>query len=277
MKILLIGGKGQLGTDLRRVFTEAGAEVTAPDHSIFDVCSESQIEVAVAGLRPDFVVNTSAFHKVEECEKQPLRTFEVNATAPRLLAQACERHQCTLVHFSTDYVFDGKKGEPYQETDLAQPLNVYGASKLAGESLIAASLENCFLLRTSGLYGHAGSSGKGGNFVENMLKKAEAGDRIAVVDDQVLTPTATADLALAVWRLMQTENYGLYHATCEDACSWFQFTQTIFALEKLAPELRPAATVAGPVRRPGYSALSKDRLRGLGITLPPGRRVWSAT
>ncbi|MBS1849822.1 MAG: dTDP-4-dehydrorhamnose reductase [Acidobacteria bacterium] len=270
MKILLIGGKGQLGTDLRRRFFEAGAEVFSPDHAALDICSEAQIEQAVEGLRPDFVVNTSAFHKVEECEKQPLRSFEVNATGPHALAKACAKYRSTLVHFSTDYVFDGKKRTPYQETDLAQPLNVYGASKLAGENLIAASAEAYFLVRTSGLYGHAGSSGKGGNFIENMLKKAAAGAQITVVDDQVLTPTATADLALAVWRLMETPNYGLYHITCEGSCSWYRFTQDIFALEKVAAELRPAATsdVPSAVQRPAYSALSKDHLRGLGIAMP---------
>jgi len=275
MKILLIGSKGQLGTDLLRTFAAGGHQVVAADHAAFEVCHETQVEAVVAEARPDIIVNTAAFHKVEECEKQPLRSFEVNALGALNLARASSRHRAVLVHFSTDYVFDGKKQAPYEESDPASPLNVYGASKLAGESLIAANSERYFIVRTCGLYGHAGSSGKGGNFVETMLKKAAGGGPIRVVDDQILTPTSTTDLATMVSQLIATEAFGLYHASCEGACSWYEFARAIFDLEKLPVELSPVRTsdFPSPVQRPPYSVLSKQRLRRLGIQVPP----WQAS
>src|SRR3989442_956052 len=198
MKILLIGTKGQLGSDLVRTLSQARHEVISGDHSTFDVCHARQVEELVGTVRPKVIVNTAAFHKVEECEKQPARAFEVNAAGALNLARACVRCGAVLVHFSTDYVFDGQKRVPYEEFDLPSPLNVYGASKLAGEDLIVCNTELYFIVRTCGLYGHSGSSGKGGNFVETMLRKAAAGGTIRVVNDQVPTPTGAVDLARTI-------------------------------------------------------------------------------
>jgi dTDP-4-dehydrorhamnose reductase len=270
MKVLLIGSNGQLGTDLHRTFNARGISVVPATHKELDIRDAEALSAAIARANPDAVVSTAAFHKVEECEKQPATSFEVNAIGARNLAQACEGAKCGLVHFSTDYVFDGGEQHPYSETDLPKPLNVYGASKLAGEHLIAASMERYFLLRTCGLYGVAGSSGKGGNFVELMLKKAAAGDRLRVVNDQVLTPTFTVDLAETVANLVQTEAYGLYHASAEGECSWYEFARMIFELAKLQVDLTPVSTreFPSPVRRPSYSVLSKQKLQGLGLGIP---------
>ena len=270
MKVLLIGPNGQLGTDLHRVFEAKGINVIPVTHKELDIRDTEALSAATARVKPDAVVSTAAFHKVEECEKQPAVSFEVNATGARNLAQACEHAGCALVHFSSDYVFDGGQQRPYSEVDLPRPLNVYGASKLAGEHLIAASMERYFVLRTCGLYGVAGSSGKGGNFVELMLKKAAAGDPIRVVDDQVLTPTFTADLAETVADLVQTEAYGLYHASAEGQCSWYEFARTIFELEKSQVDLTPVRSreIPSPVRRPSYSVLSKQKLHGIGFGIP---------
>ncbi len=270
MKVLLIGSNGQLGTDLHRTFEAKGINVIPVTHKELDIRDAEALSAATVRVKPDAVVSTAAFHKVEECERQPALSFEVNTTGARNLAQACEQAGCVLVHFSTDYVFDGAQRRPYSEADLPQPLNVYGASKLAGEHLIAASMERYFVLRTCGLYGVAGSSGKGGNFVELMLKKAAAGDPIRVVDDQVLTPTFTADLAETLAGLVQTEAYGLYHVSAEGQCSWYEFAREIFELEKLQADLTPVSTreFPSPVRRPSYSVLSKQKLHRIGLGIP---------
>ncbi len=273
MKILLIGAKGQLGSDLFRTFDEGRHEVVPADHATFDVCDAEQVGDLVGAVRPDVVLNTAAFHKVEECENQPARSLAVNAVGALNLARVCARSRAMLVHFSTDYVFDGRKRTPYEEFDLASPLSVYGASKLAGENLIACNAERYFIVRTCGLYGRAGSSGKGGNFVETMLKKAANREVIRVVNDQFLTPTATSDLASMVQRLIDTEAFGLYHVSCEGDCSWFEFAREIFALQKIQVELAPVETkdFPSPVKRPPYSILSKNRLRGLGLSMPEWR------
>lgn len=270
MKILLTGANGQLGSDLEKALSEAGHQVVPSRHSELEVTNSAEVEKALDSLRPGAVINTAAFHKVEECERNSGRSFEVNASAPMHLASTCSRLGAVFVHFSTDYVFDGAQSQPYLETDLPAPLNVYGVSKLAGEHLIAAVAERYFVVRTCGLYGVRGSSGKGGNFVETMLKKARAGEPIRVVDDQVLTPTFTADLAGAVSKLIETQAYGLYHASCEGACSWFEFARAIFELDGISADLSPVATksMASPVRRPAYSVMSKEKLRRLGIEMP---------
>ena len=270
MRVLLIGANGQLGTDLFKVFQKAGDTVIPLTHAQMDVCSEGRVAERMAEVKPEVVVSTAAFHKVEECEKNPALAFQVNGTGAMNLALACQRSGATLVHFSTDYVFDGKKNAAYEETDLPSPLSVYGASKVVGEHLIAAYAERYFVIRTCGLYGVAGSSGKGGNFVETMLKKAMAGDAIRVVDDQVLTPTYTADLAEATRKLILTGRYGLYNISSEDQCSWYEFTRYIFQCAGLDTKLSPvnSSEFPSPVKRPANSVLSKAKLRALGVSIP---------
>jgi dTDP-4-dehydrorhamnose reductase len=273
MKALLIGAKGQLGSDLLRTLSGAGHEVTPAHHATFDVCDSESVNELVSRFNGGVVINTAAFHKVEECEKQPRKSFEVNAIGALNLARACARFRAVLVHLSTDYVFDGRKPAPYEESDLPSPLNVYGASKVAGESLIACNADRYFILRSCGLYGHAGSSGKGGNFVETMLNKAAEGTVVRVVNDQVLTPTSTADLAERIKQLIETDAFGLYHVSCEGACSWYEFTREIFAVEQLSVELVPVGTADFPstVKRPLYSVLNKQRLRSVGLSMPHWR------
>lgn len=270
MKVLLIGANGQLGNDLLRVFQAAGDDVLPFTHTQLDVCSKERVSEVIAEAKPDVVLNTAAFHKVEECEKKPSLAFEVNGTAAMNLALACQRSGAVLVHFSTDYVFDGKKNAAYEVTDLPAPLNVYGASKILGEHLIACNTDRYFVIRTCGLYGTAGSSGKGGNFVENMLKKAIAGDAIRVVADQVLTPTYTVDLAEVTRSLIMTGAFGLYHLTSEGQCSWYEFTRRIFECAGIAAQLTAVKTgdFPSPVKRPSYSVLSKAKLGSLRLSIP---------
>jgi dTDP-4-dehydrorhamnose reductase len=269
MKAAVIGANGQLGTDLCRILAGQKVSVLPLTRREIDVSDSAQVDRVLGELQADIVISTAAFHKVEECEKQPAQSFAVNATGPRNLALACRQNNTVLVHFSTDYVFDGSERRPYAESDLPRPLNVYGVSKLAGEHMVRLTWERHFVIRTCGLYGVAGSAGKGGNFVETMLKKASEAAPVRVVNDQVLTPTFTGDLAEAVSKLIRTEAYGLYHVSAEGKCSWYEFARKIFEFAKLKVDLGPvsSAEFSSPVQRPAYSVLSKQKLSQLGIAM----------
>jgi len=269
-KIAIIGANGQLGSDLCRVLAEQEIAAVPLTRNDVDVANVEQVNDVLGSIQPDVVVNTAAFHKVEQCEEEPAAAFAVNAIGVRNLALSCSRTNAVLVHFSTDYVFGAGGSAPRVEEDTPHPLNVYGVSKLAGEAIVASTWQRNFVIRTCGLYGTAGSKGKGGNFVETMLKKALHHESIRVVNDQILTPTFTGDLATAVVQLIRTEAYGLYHISAEGQCSWFEFAREIFRQANLNPDLKPVSTreFASSVRRPTYSVLSKDKLKGIGIIMP---------
>jgi len=265
MVTLLIGANGQLGSELKQAF---GDDSLVPlGHADLEVAEAAQVREAFARYRPDLVLNTAAYHRVDECEDEPERAFAVNAIAVRNLVQAAGEIGATLVHFSTDYVFDGRQGRPYQEVDPPAPLNVYATSKLAGEYFVRATLERHFVIRTCGLYGLVGSRGKGGNFVETMLRLAREGREIRGVGDQVLTPTSAKDLAKKVRQLAETGQYGLYHITNSGECSWYQFAAAIFELAGMRPHLVETTSAAFGARaiRPASSVLDNANLRSLGL------------
>lgn len=264
---VIIGSNGQLGTDLRPAL--ADFRVTGLTHADLDVTDPARARTVLTELRPDVVINTSAYHKVDLCEDEPAASFAVNATGVYELARLAAELDFTLVHFSTDYVFSGAGSTPWRETDLPGPISVYGASKLAGETLARAYAPRHYVIRTTGLYGVAGASGKGGNFVETMLRLGKAGP-VRVVDDQVMTPTATADLAAAVAALLRRESevaYGLYHITSGGQCSWYQFAKTIFEMTGLAVDLSPITTAesGSKARRPAFSVLDHGKWMAAGF------------
>jgi len=265
VRTLLIGANGQLGQELRHVFSDH--DLIPLTHADLEVTDRKQVEEVLDRYAPDLILNTAAYHRVEECEEFPARAYEVNALAVRHLAQWAKAHQAVLLHVSTDYVFDGCLRRPYTEADPPAPLSAYAVSKLAGEYFIRAILDRHVIVRTCGLYGIAGSSGKGGNFVETMLRLATEGKEIRVVDDQVLTPTSAKELARKVRRLVETGAYGLYHITNNGACSWYEFAAAIFELSGLTPRLEPTTSAAFGARanRPAYSVLDNAKLRSLGM------------
>lgn len=265
MATLLIGARGQLGTELRQAF--ADDDLVALAHADLELTDRAKVWEALDTYRPGLILNTAAYHRVDECEDEPERAFGVNALAVRNLAMAAKGIGAVLVHFSTDYVFDGRQSRPYQEGDPPGPLSVYATSKLAGEFFVRAVLDRFFLIRTCGLYGTAGSLGKGGNFVETMLRLAREGREIRVVGDQVLTPTSARDLAKKVRQLVQTERYGLYHITNSGECSWYRFASAIFELAGLKARLSETTSAAYGARaaRPAYSVLDNANLRSLGL------------
>jgi dTDP-4-dehydrorhamnose reductase len=226
MTIALIGADGQLGTELLRVLPrEDVAPLYYPD---FDITRPDLVRAALGAVGPRVVINTAAFHRVDECESKPHLAFRVNALAVRDLAALCRETDAVLVHFSTDYVFDGRKTTPYVEEDAPNPLSIYAASKLAGERFVQASGAKFFLVRTCGLFGLAGCREKGRNFVETMLALADRGGPIRVVNDQTVGPTSAEELAVRVAALIGTVRYGLYHLTNDGSCTWYEFARQIF-------------------------------------------------
>lgn len=265
MTIALIGADGQLGSDLRRVLpAEETVPLVYPD---FDVTRPERVRRILGGLSPRIVINTAAFHRVDECEARPHEAFLVNALAVARLAAFCRDAGAVLVHFSTDYVFDGRKGSPYTEEDAPEPLSVYAVSKLAGEGFIRDSGADHFLIRTCGLYGTAGPREKGRNFVDAMAACADRPGPLRVVADQTVTPTSTAELAVRVAALLATRRFGLYHMTNEGACTWFEFAREIFRRLGRGPEVVPVTSgeYGAAARRPAYSVLDKRRMREAGL------------
>jgi dTDP-4-dehydrorhamnose reductase len=224
-------------------------------------------------IKPDRVINAAAFHNVAQCEELPERAFALNATAVRDLAHACHQISARLVHVSTDYVFDGaNRTLPYVETDLPAPLNVYGASKLAGEHLLAATCPDHAIVRTAALYGSAPCRGKGGiNFVQRMIQLSAERDEIEVVNDEVTTPTWTLPLARQIRSISEHDGTGVYHASSQGACSWYEFACEIFALTGKTTKVIPVSSTrfAANVRRPNWSVLDNARLCAEGVNLMP--------
>ena len=266
MRILLTGAGGQLATDLEKVLNDQDYDVVAFSHAALDVCKARQVQEALAASRPAIVVNTAAFHRVDDCETEVERAFAVNALGVMNLATACKAHGAALLHMSTDYVFDGQKETPYSEEDPPSPINAYGISKLAGELIIRYSVERYFIVRASGLYGLAGASGKGGNFVNTMLRLAREGKPVRVVGDQRLSPTFTVDLARKIVWLLDTDDYGIWHITSAGNCTWHEFAAEIFRQAGLQPKLEPTTSseFGAKAKRPAYSVLANERIRESG-------------
>lgn len=267
-RVTVIGSAGQLGTDLVRVLERAGGYRVFPlTHTDVECTDAQSVRRALLTVSPDIVINCASFVRVDDCEDYPEKAFQVNALGARNVAQVCGDLNVVCVYISTDYVFDGQKKTPCAEGDQPGPVNVYGASKLAGEYLVRASCPKYFVVRTAGLYGLAGSSGKGGNFVESMIRLAREGSPIRVVNDQILSPTYSADLAGMIERLIHTEAYGLYHVSNSGQCSWYQFADQIFALLSLRPNFGPTTTAAygAKARRPAFSVLAQTALERLGL------------
>jgi len=260
MRALVIGSSGQLGSDIMRAWP--AKETAGLTHADVDVTDRERVFDVLARHSPELVVNTAAFHNVDACETEPERAFQVNAIGAMNIADACSQMGAALMFISTDYVFAGDLGRPYTEADCPAPIIVYGVSKTAGEQLIRSRLDQHYIVRTSGLYGEAGSGGKGGNFVQRMLELGRSGKELRVVDDQVLSPTFTADLAQKLLELAQTGRYGTYHVTNSGECSWYEFTARIFAMTGVDASLSPTTTAefGAKARRPAYSVLCNAAL-----------------
>ncbi len=266
MKVAVIGSSGQLGQDLMRVFGDAAVGFA---HEDLDVTDEEGVASAVGSLKPDWVLNTAAFHRVDDCEVNPTSTFAVNAIGALNVARAAAAAGGGVVFYSTDYVFGGEDRErnhPYDEGDFPEPLSVYGTSKVAGEQLVMQANARHIVVRSAGLYGTA-TSRKGWTFPELMLNKARTDGFVRVVTDQVLSPTFTADLALKTRELIENDATGLFHLTNDGECSWFEFAKGAFDLAGVEAKMEPidSGQLGQRARRPPYSALTTIRLEALGL------------
>lgn len=272
MKTLVIGSSGQLGQDLMRTLGDDAVGLTHADIDVTDGVGVSRI---VREHQPDWVINTAAFHRVDDCELNPGLAFAVNAIGAANVARAAAETSAGVVFYSTDYVFGGEgrpRHDPHTESSLPDPYSVYGVSKLAGERLVMNANPRRLVIRTAGLYGVA-TSRKGWTFPELMVSKGRADGWVKVITDQALSPTYTHDLAETTHALMERDARGLFHLTNEGECSWFEFAQATFDIAGVAVNMEPTTTVTGErrARRPPYSALASERLAEAGV---PPMRPW---
>ncbi|MBN2030696.1 dTDP-4-dehydrorhamnose reductase [bacterium] len=268
IRMMIIGANGQLGTDLVDHFKTQYDLICLTENDI-DVSDIQSVTRALDTHQPSIIINTAAFHKVDVCEKQPVRSFEVNSLGVKYLAQCSQKIHAKLVHISTDYVFDGKKQSPYIEDDHPHPLNIYGLTKLAGEYLLSNEMENYLILRVSGIYGRHRCIGKGGNFINSMMRQVRAGNEIRVVSDEILTPTSTVEICRQLDVMLKHHLKGLYHVTNEGHCSWYEFAQKIFDILGMHVVVKPVPVSFFPtsVRRPTYSVLENHKLKALKLNI----------
>jgi dTDP-4-dehydrorhamnose reductase len=265
MNIALLGANGQLGQDLRSALMPH--DLHAFTRKEFDVTDHARSRSMLMDVRPEVIINTTAYHRVDDCESHPELAYAGNVLAVLNLIRVANELDATLVHFGTDYIFDGRLREPYTERSAPFPLSVYANSKFAGELLVRSMARKHLMIRTCGLYGAAGSSGKGGNFVQTMLAKAHRKEPIRVVNDQVVTPTYTVDLANQIAAVLQPGHLGLFHMTNEGSCTWFEFAHAIFDIAGVEANLSPTTSdvFKAPAIRPAYSVLENARLKELGL------------
>jgi dTDP-4-dehydrorhamnose reductase len=275
-RAVVFGASGQVGVELVRELKTRQYAVTGWNRLQVDVTDRAAVERALARSDADVVFNAAAYNQVDVAEKEPQAAFLVNGLAVRNLALACRQIDARLVHFSTDYVFDGRARHPYTEDDPTHPLSAYAVSKLTGELYAQAYLDRAVVVRTSGVFGPGGLNTARGNFVELMLRLASTGQPIRVVEDHVASPTYAPLLAARTVDLVDRDLSGLFHIGGGMPISWFQFAKTIFEMAGLDPLLlatneREYRTTA---QRPKYSALSNARIERLGLEpIPPLRQV----
>lgn len=271
-RILVTGINGQLGEELQHTLTSHG-EVIGVGRETVDFSQPDALRRVMGEVKPDWVINAAAYTAVDKAESEPDLANAINAIAPGILAEECQKLGIPLIHVSTDYVFDGSKSQPYQENDPTNPLSIYGRSKLAGEVAIRNNCENHIILRTAWVYGVGGK----GNFVKTMLRLGSEREEIRVVADQIGSPTWTGDLASAIAGLLKQTPPGTYHYTNSGVASWYDFAVAIFEeakqlgwnlkLQRVVPITTPEYPT--PAKRPAYSVLSCAKISAVLGTYPP--------
>ena len=267
MRVVLLGPNGQLGCDVRRAHEAAGEpfEMLALAREKLDVASPDSIEHVLGGLDFDVLLNCTGYHKTDEVEGNAALAFAVNTHAVQAMARTCALKRARFIHVSTDYVFGGNStcARPLREDDPTAPVNVYGASKAMGETLACLASDNVVILRVASLFGIAGASGKGGNFVETMIRAGRERGALRVVDDQVMSPTATIDVARIILRILTDGcTSGLYHVVNNGSASWFEFACEIIRCLRIEATVTPCSSGEYPTRaaRPRYSALDNAKV-----------------
>lgn len=271
-KVVVFGSGGQLGVELVREFTARGFTVTGFERSAVDISDGSRVEKTLAEVDPALVLNAAAYNQVDVAEREPIAAYQANGLAVRNLAMACRQVDAQLVHYSTDYVFDGTAGRPYTEEDTPHPLGAYAVSKLAGELYAQAYLDKPLILRTSGVFGPGGLKTARGNFIETMLRQAATGRPMRAVNTHFASPTYAPYLAARTADLVQRQQYGIFHAGGGEAISWFDYARLIFRLAGVEADLQPVdeRQYRTAARRPKFSALSNAKMERAGVApMPP--------
>jgi dTDP-4-dehydrorhamnose reductase len=271
-KTVVFGASGQLGVELCAELARRGYEVRGFARAELDVSNGDKVEQTIAGIGPVAVFNAAAYNQVDLAEREPAAAFEANALAVRNLARACRQNDARLVHFSTDYVFDGTLGRPYTETDAVHPLGAYAVSKLAGELYAQAYLDRPLIVRTSGVFGPAGLRTARGNFPEAMLRMAREGKPIRVLEDHVASPAYSPALAARAIDMFERDLDGIFHCGGGEAVSWFAYARLIFDQAGIQADLTPTNVreFRTEARRPKFSALDNARMRAERIEpMPP--------
>jgi dTDP-4-dehydrorhamnose reductase len=270
VKVLLVGGSGQLGTEIRRW---QDCEIFAPAHDTLDLENTDVVEEALARHAPDVLINAAAFHNVDRCEEEAQRAFSVNALAVERAARLCRDRNVTFVTVSTDYVFDGTAGQPYTEEASPRPISAYGVSKLAGELLVERLQSPALVVRTCGVYGVRPSASKGYTFVDRVIAQARAGEPVRIVRDVVASPTFAGHLAQGLRGLLERGATGIYHLANGGPVSWYDFACEALAQAGIDHPVEPisASEWKAGARRPAFSALASEKASRLGIEMPSWR------
>jgi len=258
-RVAVLGSTGQLGADLVEILQQDNRfEVIPLSHQEADCTNAAEVRAVIAKLRPDHVINCAAFVRVDDCEDQPDLAFAVNAVGAFNVARACAAVDARCVYISTDYVFDGTKESPYVESDAPNPINVYGASKLAGEHLVRQAAPRWLIVRVASLFGKTGARGKGGNFIETIIGKAKRGEALRVVNDIRISPIYTRDAAETLRALLIKNATGVVHAANAGSCTWYEFAKAALEICGLPSAIESVSSKAVSVRakRPKQSALA---------------------
>lgn len=266
MVVLVTGGNGQLGQSIQYIAPKyAQIDFIFADSDTLDITNEKECFSFFEKHKPHYCINTAAYTAVDKAESEPEKAHNINVLGAKNLAQACLKHNSILLHISTDFVFDGTKNSPYQETDIPNPLGVYGKTKLDGEKAIQETFSNYYIIRTSWVYSQFAN-----NFMKTMLRLAQERDSLSIVSDQVGTPTHAVDLAECLVKIIQKHNnqlvhtnFGLYHFSNEGYCSWFDFAKKIFEVNNVTIAIQPIPSSAypTPAKRPLYSVLDKTKIK----------------
>jgi dTDP-4-dehydrorhamnose reductase len=255
--ILVTGSTGQLGSDVVKELLKRGYSTLSPNRSEFNLCSEDSIRNYILNSNCEAIVHCAAYTQVDKAEDEKDLCIKINATATKHIAKCAKILDIPMIYISTDYVFDGTKDGKYTENDETNPINIYGESKLAGEKYVQEILDKYYIVRTSWVFNINGK-----NFIETMLRLSKANNQLSIVNDQIGSPTYTKDLSRLLVDMLETSKYGLYHATNEGYCSWYEFANTIFKLANINIDIKAINSneYASRAKRPMNSKLSKDKL-----------------
>ncbi|OLS37825.1 dTDP-4-dehydrorhamnose reductase [Bacillus sp. MRMR6] len=263
MKVVVTGAAGQLGQDVLKELERKNHQAYGVDRTQLDITNKIDVESFINEVKPDVILHCAAYTNVDGAEADEENAYEVNAAGTEYLAKAAKQTGAKMLYVSTDYVFDGTATDPYEVDEPTKPLGAYGRTKLAGEQLLQEHLEQFFIVRTAWVFGIHGN-----NFVKTMVRLGGERGEVGVVHDQVGSPTYTVDLARFMVELMETDKYGIYHATNSGVCSWYDFAVEIFKQTGMDVKVNPLTTeqFPRPAARPEYSVLSKRKIEEQGLT-----------